>query len=211
MPDLEADYEIDIDWSEAAPSSRAVPARVRTAQAIPAKADRELAQVQALAAEAALRESDPEAKEGVIATGDHVTLLGKDFRVAERIGLMPLLKFASAADVDVQDSRALAALYALLRDCIYGGEPGCGECADCETGNDTSCKSYARGDWLAFEEHAMVTKADAEDLMAVVQDVLEIVSGRPTPPRAGSAPGQRGTRRGSTGSSSGTKRRASKR
>jgi hypothetical protein len=131
--------------------------------------------------------------------------------VADKIGLMPLLKFASAADMEVSDPRALAAMYTMLRDCIYAGSPGCGECADCEAGSDTSCKSYERGDWGAFEEHAMVTKADADDLFKVVSEVLEIVTGRPQEPRAGSSPGQRTTRRGSTGRGSGTSRKGSRR
>ena len=201
MPDAEADYEIDWDDNvPVAPARPPVPVRA----AIPVRADRDLAEVQASAAA-------KDIKDGVVATGDTVELLGEKFRIADRIGLMPLLKFASASDVDVQDPRALSAMYALLRDCIYAGTPACGECETCEAGNDSACKSYDRGDWGRFEEHAMITKADADDLMEVVQKVLEIVSGRPTPPRSGSSAGVRRTQRASTGSKSGGRGRASRR
>jgi hypothetical protein len=218
MPEPEADYEID--WDDDNKPVVLPPTPVRTgrmssskpaAPAISARDDRDLAEVQAAAASKAARPADgSDVKGGVVATGDTVELLGQKFRIADRIGLMPLLKFASAADVAVQDPRGLAAMYTLLRDCIYAGTPGCGECEHCQSGNDASCASYDRGDWGAFEEHAMVTKADADDLMGVVTEVLEVVSGRPTPPPAGSSPGARPTRRGSTASRSGGRARGSR-
>ncbi len=234
MPDAEADYTIDWDDAPAAPlpppraagkarATREVIPRYEpddhdedgTGPDIPAKTDRDLAVIQGAAARRASRDagaSQDEVKSGTVTDpGDQVELLGKSFRIADRIGLMPLLKFSSAADVDTSDPRALSAMYSLLRDCIYAGEPGCGECEDCEAGNDRSCASYARGDWGAFEEHAMITKADAEDLLDVVSKVLEIVSGRPQQPRSGSSAGPRRTRRASTGRSSGKAGRASRR
>lgn len=213
MPEAEADYTID--WDEPVPAVTLPPPRPAKAQAaIPAKADRALARVQATAAEKNLQppDDDDEVTTGsVIASGDRVTLLGQEFRVSERIGLMPLLKFASASDVDTQDPRALAAMYTMLRDCIYEGSPGCGECEHCEARNETACKAYERGDWSRFEEHAMVTKADADDLMGVVSKVLEIASGRPTPPRGGSPATARRTRAGLTASGSATRKRGSRR
>lgn len=232
MPDLEADYTIDWDDAPVAPAApvalraRAVTPAPQpwngpdddddgTGPDIPAKTDRELAAVQAQAARKAAREAgaseEGQPKSGMVSSWSRVTLLGKEFRVAERIGLMPLLKFASSADVDTTDPRALAAMYALLRDCIYEGTPGCGECEQCEADDERGCKSYDRGDWPAFEEHAMITKADAEDLLDVVSRVLEIVSGRPQPPRSGSSAGPRQTQRASTGRSSGKAGRASRR
>jgi hypothetical protein len=214
MAKPEADYAIEWDDDEPLPPFPEPP-KPRPVPAIAAKADRELAAVQAAAARRAdpdRREDDDEAKSGdVVDAGDRVELLGKSFRIADRVGVMPLLKFASAADVDTTDPRALSAMYALLRDCIHAGTPGCGDCEQCAAGNDTACKAYDRGDWGAFEEHAMITKADADDLMTVVSTVLEIVTGRPTPPRAGSSAGPPSTRHGSTASSSGTRKRASRR
>lgn len=228
MPDPEADYTIDIDWREAEVIDDRRPSRPRPAPepwngdddedddgpAIAPKADRELAAVQLAGAKRAAKAAGAEdaPKEGaVIEAGNRITFLGKDFRIAERVGLMPLLKFASSADVDTTDPRALSAMYALLRDCIYEGRPPCGECAECEADNDGACKSYDRGDWGAFEEHAMITKADADDLLDVVTKVLELVSGRPQQPRSGSSAGPRRTQRASTGRSSGRGARGSRR
>lgn len=233
MPDPEADYTIDIDWREAEAIDDRLPSRARTAPrpapvpwngdddedddgpAIAPKADRELAAVQLAGAKAANRAAgvkEEAPKEGTVTeAGNRITFLGKDFRIAERVGLMPLLKFASSADVDTSDPRALSAMYALLRDCIYEGTPACGECAECEADNDGACKFYDRGDWGAFEEHAMITKADADDLLDVVTKVLELVAGRPQQPRSGSSAGPRRTQRASTGRSSGKGGRGSRR
>lgn len=213
MPDPEADYTIDIDWREARDERGAYqpddPVPVRPVAAIADRDDRDLATIQAAAVRGDAR------AEGVTGTvvesGDKVEFMGRSFRIASRIGLMPLLKFASAANMDVSDPQALAAMYTMLRDCIHEGTPACGECAECAAGDETSCKLFDRGDWAAFEEHAMVTKAEAEDLFEVVSKVLEIVSGRPSKPRAGSSPGQRTTRDGSTGRGSATRRKASRR
>ncbi len=206
MPDLEADYEID--WDEPLPKLEPPKPRaaVPTTTTVPA-VDRELAVVQARGAAA----EGGKVAEGTVTDEGKVELLGKQFRIAEKIGLMPLLKFASASDMSTEDPRALSAIYSLLKDCVYEGTPGCGECEQCTAGQETACKTYDKGDWGAFEQHAIDTKADAEELLAVITQVLEVVSGRPTKPLAGSSPGQRGTRRGSTGSTSTGRGKASKR
>lgn len=197
MPDPEADYEIDWD-DEPLPKLQPPP---------PPDPDRAMAVVQARAAKA----EGAKVAEGVVTDSGKVELIGRQFRVAEKIGLMPLLKFASASDMSTEDPRALAAVYSMLKDCIFEGTPGCGECESCTAGNESACKSYDKGDWGEFEQHAMDTKADADELLTVITQVLEIVSGRPTKQPAGSSAGRRVTRRGSTGSSSGARGRASKR
>lgn len=217
MPDLEADYTIDWDDAPAAAQPRREPQPWdgEDEPRIPAKADRDLAVVQAAAARKASPpasgKAGDEPKDAVVSSWSRVTFMGREFRIAERVGLMPLLKFASSADVDTTDPRALSAMYALLRDCIYEGTPACGECSECEDGNEASCKYFDRGDWSAFEEHAMITKADADDLLNVVTKVLEVVSGRPQQPRSGSSAGPRRTQRASTGRSSGKAGRGSRR
>jgi hypothetical protein len=195
MPEPEADYEIE--WDEL-PKLQPPP---------PPSPDRELAVVQARAAAA----DGAKIAEGVVDNSGKVELLGRHFRVAEKVGLMPLLKFASASEMSTDDPRALAAVYSMLKDCIYEGSPGCGECADCKADREESCKSYDKGDWGDFETHAIETKADAEELLDVVTSVLEIVSGRPTQPPSGSSAGRRTTRVASTGTSSGRRGRASRR
>jgi hypothetical protein len=140
-----------------------------------------------------------------------IEFMDKTFRIADSIGLMPLLKFSAASDMNVEDPRALAAMYAMLRDCIHPGSPACGECEECKNGRDASCRFYDRGDWGAFEEHAMLTKAGADDLLDVVTKVIELISGRPTQPPATSSRGRPATSGGSTGTSSGRRGKASRR
>jgi hypothetical protein len=147
-----------------------------------------------------------------IVTSDRtVEFMGKRFRIAEKIGLMPLLKFSAFADVNVQDPRALGALYAMLKDCIHPGNPGCGKCADCEAGSNQACPEFDPGDWRAFEDHACESKADADELMDVVTKTIELVAGRPTQPPSPSSPGRPGTRAGSTARSSARRARGSRR
>lgn len=160
---------------------------------------------------------------------DRVTLRDKTFRVAEEIGFMPLLKFSNAAEINLGDPRAMSAMYAVLRDCIYPGTPACGECGICVPppcgkcegclapmpegeeprcyleGADvdtTLCKAYDAGDWAAFEQHAIDTRAGADELFDVINETFEVISGRPTKPPGRSSGGQRRTSGASTGTSS---------
>lgn len=176
---------------------------------------------------------------GKAVTSDRtIEFMGRTFRVADKVGLMPLLKFSAYTDVAVSDPRALGALYAMLRDCIHQGNPGCGECGFCapercggcpnclmvaggesEEGlpctvnraDPAGCRDFDPGDWRAFEEHAMETKAEAGELMDVVTRVIEIVAGRPTRPPSPSSAGRRSTRDGSMARSSARRGRGSKR
>jgi hypothetical protein len=197
MPQPEADYEIEWD-DEPLPPITPPP---------PPSPDRELAVVQARAAAA----EGAEIAEGVIDESGKVELIGRKFRVAEKIGLMPLLKFASASDMSTEDPRALSAVYSMLKDCIYEGRPGCGTCEHCKADKEESCKAYDKGDWADFEQHAIDTKADADELLEVISQVMEIISGRPTSPPPGSSAGRRVTRRVSTGNTSAKRGRASRR
>jgi hypothetical protein len=121
------------------------------------------------------------AAEGVQA-GDvrKVTFLGAEFATAEKIGLMPLMRFAAAAKagLDSDDMDGLAALYTLIQDCI---DPA---------------------DWPRFERHATDTKAEADDLMKVVQTVIEALAARPTQRPADSSAGPPSTSAPSKGISS---------
>jgi hypothetical protein len=119
--------------------------------------------------------------------------MGARFRISDKVGLMPLMKFAHAANsgMDTSDMQALAAIYEMLRDCIYQGNG----IPEGEDGHDA-------GDWARFEEHATVTKADAEDVMPVVQQTIELLTARPTRPPSGSSDGPPRTSGNSTGSSS---------
>jgi hypothetical protein len=202
--------------------------------------DAELARLQGIAA--GVEPPEPAAIEvaGKIVIAERtVELNGRRFRIADKIGLMPLLKFSAFADVAVQDGRALGALYAMLRDCIHPGTPACGKCSFCAPsrcgecgscrmaadgeGDDgdlpctrnrpdpTGCKDYDPGDWRAFEDWACESKAEADDLMDVVTGTIELIAGRPTAPPPGSSPSRRGTRGASTARSSGRRGRGSRR
>jgi hypothetical protein len=202
--------------------------------------DAELAGIQA-----AVAGIEPPPAAEVAVAGEIVTsvrtveLNGRRFRIADKIGLMPLLKFSAFSDVSVQDSRALGAMYAMLRDCIHPGHPACGKCSFCapercgecrscqmaEAGegdeddlpcvrnrpDPTGCAEFDRGDWHAFEDWACESKAEADDLMDVVTKTIELIAGRPTGPPSPSSPSQRGTRGGSTARSSGRRARGSRR
>lgn len=173
--------------------------------------DRELAVIQGTAANVVPGTAVTVNGNGNSKPAETVEFLGRQFRIAEKIGLMPLLKFSAYSDVGVSDPRALGAMYALLRDCIYRGHPGCGTCADCKNGADQACKDFDRGDWAAFEDHAMDTQADADDLFGVVSKVMELIAGRPTKPPGTSSPGPRRTSVRSTGGSSSRRGKAPKR
>lgn len=180
--------------------------------------DAELAQIQgSVAGVAVLPPAEQEPPPGDPVDGEVVTdhrtveFMGRRFRIADKIGLMPLLKFATYADVATDDPKALAAMYQMLRDCIYPGEPGCGECEDCEAGNDRACAEYVRGDWQAFEDHAIDTKAEADDLVTVISKVIELISGRPTKQPSPSSSGRRSISAGSTGRSSARRGKGSRR
>lgn len=178
--------------------------------------DRELAAVQLQAAQMDDGQdeggTEPAELAGeVVDDGEHVEFMGRKFRVAEKIGAMPLLKFSAFADVSTTDPRAMAAMYAMLRDCIHPGHPACGKCEKCKAGQETACKEYDAGDWAAFETHAIDSRADAEELLDVITKVMEIISGRPTGPRSPSSGGRRAISGGSTARSSGRRGKGSRR
>lgn len=206
--------------------------------------DAELAQIQGVSAGVSEPGHPAEAAVQVISGSvvearRTVEFLGEKFRIADKIGAMPLLKFSMYADMSVQDPKALAAMYAMLRDCIYPGSPGCGTCPHCAPGrcgecrsceiaagvdeeearpacrvntpDETRCKDYDPGDWQRFEEHAMSTKAEADELFDVITETMEKIAGRPTERSSGSSPGSRKISGGSTGRSSGRRGKGSKR
>lgn len=82
----------------------------------------------------------------------------KRFRIADSVGLMPLMEFAYHANsgMDTSDMNALAAIYEMLKDCVHEDE------------------------WNHFRAHAKKIKADAEILMNVVQETVELLTARPT-------------------------------
>lgn len=173
----------------------------------------------AAALEAARRQGEEAAMREVQAAAEGLTplnsveFMGARFRIADKVGLMPLMKFAAAADtgMDTSDMAGLAAVYSMLKDAIDGGSPACGQCEPCMTtryairdarGLDSyedvdlaadggtpvpDCPHYDEGEWRRFEQHAIATKAGAEEMLPVVQQAITVLSARPTRRPAGSS------------------------
>lgn len=150
--------------------------------------------------------TDRELSGEVINTERVVTLAGRDFRVAEKVGLMPLLKFSHAAELRANDSRAYVAMYQILHDVIMEAEDPCGQCDACKAaGKDATARDCAyadEGDWDKFENWAVDCKAEAEELFEVVEQAIKLISARPTESRPNSSGGSRRTSQRSTGGSS---------
>ena len=96
-----------------------------------------------------------------------ITLLGEQFEVAERVGLMALLRFAHLAKggMRTDDMEAFAVIYEVLRSVI------------------------ADGDWPRFESHATLARADVEELLGCVREAIALVTARPTKRPGGSSDG----------------------
>jgi hypothetical protein len=109
-----------------------------------------------------------------------VEFFGEQFRIADRIGLMPMMRFAKAAKagVDSNDLDGLAAMYDLLEQCLADDE------------------------WARFERHADRHRADGDELMEVVSKVFEVLSERPTRRPSDSSDGPSTTSPSSTDASS---------
>lgn len=113
-------------------------------------------------------------------TAQTVDCLGAKYRIADRVGLMPLMRFAAAAKrgLDTGDMEAMAAIYDMLADCI---DPR---------------------DWSRFEADMTAKKAQPEDMLPVVQQTIEALSARPTSRPSDSSDGPPTTGGTSTGGSS---------
>lgn len=97
-----------------------------------------------------------------------VSLLGAEFRMADKVGLAPLIKLAVAGSkgVDSNDPAGLVALHDVISDCIDESEHD------------------------RFWRHAIDTKADGDELMAVVKEVVEVLAQGRTGSPSGSSPGR---------------------
>jgi hypothetical protein len=147
--------------------------------------------------------TDKELAGEVITPGGTISLAGRSFRVAEKVGLMPLLKFSYASGLKVTDERAYVAMYQILRDIILAADPPCGRCPGCKAADrepqSRDCEIADQGDWDAFEEWAVECKADADALLDVVTEAIKVISARPTESPAVSGSSSQRTSRRSTG------------
>lgn len=115
-----------------------------------------------------------------LAGGRYLEAFGSKFEVADRIALMPLLRFAhlSKRGLDSSDMESLAVMYDLLQTC------------------------FTELAWVEFEATATAHRADDEELLAVVGKAIAVISARPTMSPSASAAGPSTTSGNSTESSS---------
>lgn len=89
----------------------------------------------------------------------------RTFRLAQTVGLMPLMRFANAAKSggNTDDLEGMAALYTMIQDCV---DPA---------------------DWGDFQAYATVIKAQDEELLDFVSAAMEVISARPRQRRGSSS------------------------
>lgn len=101
---------------------------------------------------------------------DKVDFMGAKFKVAEKIGMWPLIAFSMAQKRgDNVDPKSLASIGVMVLDCLDESEHD------------------------RFGEHATAAKAGAQELMTLVQQVIEVVSARPSQPPGDSSAGRQTT------------------
>lgn len=103
-----------------------------------------------------------------MADTERFDFLGRSFGVAERVSTLALMRFAKAASggVESDDMAGLAAMYDLLQQLVEPSE------------------------WAVFEAHADAQRAQPDDVLAVIQEVLPLIAGRPTGPPSDSSDGR---------------------
>lgn len=133
-------------------------------------------------------EGAPETREG------YLEFLGEEFRLAERIGMMPLLAFANASKegLDSEDMAGMAAMYALIRDTIDQSRIQRVD-ADRKLEYDGAGQPVYEGpsEWQRFEKHAINQQAEGEELMEFIGRAMGVISARPRKRReisSGSSP-----------------------
>lgn len=86
-----------------------------------------------------------------------IKFMGTEYRVADKVGVWPLMQFARAAEmgVSLRDAKGLAALHAMLQDAIHPD------------------------DWGQFQEDMIAQKTvDLQAMMDVSQQVVQLLSER---------------------------------
>lgn len=110
---------------------------------------------------AAARDADPDVEP------DTFTYCGETFTVKNRVGAMPMLRFAHIAmgDVEAETMEGLDAMYRLITSCVV------------------------KADLPRFERVAEDSEADTSELMEICSALYVAVSGRPTSRPSDSADG----------------------
>lgn len=111
-----------------------------------------------------------------------IEFLGQRFRLAQRIGFMPMLAFANASKkgLDSDDMEGLAAMYAMIRDCLDQTRPvELDEQGEPAVDSDGNPKYSGPSEWQRFESHCYDQQADAEELMEFIGKAMSVMSARP--------------------------------
>lgn len=143
------------------------------------------------------------AAEGVVLDdGDYLEFFGEKFRLADRVGLMPLIKFGNAANkgLDSDDMTGLAAMYSMIRAVIH--RPPLFDDQGHRKVDENGKTLRDEAEWNRFQELAEDECAEGEDIMAFVNKAMEVMSARPRKPREISSGGSRPTSESSRDDSS---------
>lgn len=102
---------------------------------------------------------------------NHILFVGRSYTVADKLGLMPLLKFAHIASkgTDGNEMDGMAAMYELLHNVI------------------------ADDQWDDFEAHATATRAGEDELLSAVTGAIQVMTARPTKRPSDLSPGPSST------------------
>lgn len=132
------------------------------------------------------------ASEGVVIDADHIEFFGEKFRLADSIGMMPLLRFANASKngLDSEDMEGMAAMYAMIRDVIH--RPALFEADGTTRILDplTGKPAYDEHEWNRFVETATDSKAEGEDIMGFINQAMPVIAARPRKRPGDSSPSQ---------------------
>jgi hypothetical protein len=133
--------------------------------------------------------------EGIVldGEGDFVAFLGEKFRLADRVGIMPLLAFANASKkgLDSDDMEGLAAMYSLIRSVIH--RPPLRDEHGQRVVDENGKPLHDESEWARFEQLADDELAEGDDIMVFVNQAMEVMSARPRKPREISSGGSRPT------------------
>jgi hypothetical protein len=110
---------------------------------------------------------------------------GERFKLADKIGLMPVIIFGKLASqgMDTTDLGAVAVMYDLLEQCLDTAQ------VPIRDSEDSSKIVGYRTEWTRFQDHATRVRADAEDLLDFVKQALERMGKDRTGPSSASSSG----------------------
>lgn len=89
----------------------------------------------------------------------------QEYRVDDELGTMAMLEWAAASELSTDDQAGLAAIHAMLQDVVHPD------------------------DWADFRHYARTArpKITPDELIQVINDAAELISGRPLKPATGSS------------------------